>query len=171
VQNTYTYIARSMENPMRVATLTLHEDRMSIGIGAPIEQISAFLQDEAEEFEEGTENVETQSPWLRPLIISLIERRSTPFHIRDVEVSRSNGGLIVRAWSRVAGLRLFPVIMTWRQVDNPAAAEDFVREVNERKQVASPVRKFIGFLDYWATWAVGAVALLFMISQQRGRRA
>lgn len=171
MENTYTYIARSAENPLRVATFTLYADRMSIGLGAPLEQMGALMPDEAEESAESAEIIETGSPWLRPLIISLIERRTTPFHIRDVEISRSSGALRVYAWSRVAGLRLFPVIMSWREVDNPAAADDFVREIEERKQAASPVRKFIGFLDYWASWAIGLIAVFLMVSRQRGREA
>lgn len=172
MENTYTFIARSAQNPLRVATFTLYADRMSIGLGAPLEQVGALISEESEEPSDDSRDViATESPWLRPLIISLIERRSAPFHVRDVEIHRSNGGLSVYAWSRVAGLRLFPVIMTWDEVDNPAAADDFVREIKERKQAASPVRKFIGFLDYWASWVVGLLAVIFMVSRQRGNRA
>ena len=171
MENTYTFIARSAENPLRVATFTLYADRMSIGLGAPLEQVGALMPDESNEAAENAELIETGSPWLRPLIISLIERRTMPFHIRDVEISRSNGALSVYAWIRVAGLRLFPVIMSWSEVDNPAAADDFVREIQERKQAASPVRKFVGFLDYWVTWVSGLIAVFFTIRKQRGGRA
>lgn len=173
MENTYTFIARSAANPLRVATFTLHSDRMSIGMGSPIEQVESFIGDEeqAEGAVGGAEIIESQSPWIRPLIISLIERRSAPFHIGDVEVHRTNGGLHVHAWSRLAGLRFFPVIMRWSEVDNPAAADDFVREVGERQEAAPRVRKFIGFLDYWASWIAGFIALVVLVGRQRGRRA
>ncbi len=173
MENTYTFIARSAVNPLRVATFTMHGDRMSIGMGSPIEQMDSLIGDEDESEETGgaVDVIESQTPWIRPLIISLIERKSTPFHIRDVEVHRTNGGLHVHAWSRLAGLRFFPVIMRWNEVDNPAAAEDFAREVNERQETTSEVRKFIGFLDYWATWIVGVIAMVILVGRQRGRRA
>ncbi|MGD8632411.1 MAG: hypothetical protein PVF85_02505 [Anaerolineales bacterium] len=171
MENTYTFIARSALNPLRVATFTLHANRMSIGMGSPIEQVESIIPDDEQEGEINNDLIKSQSPWFRPLILALMERKWAPFHIRDVEVNRSDGGLHVRAWSRVAGLRLFPVILAWEQVDNPAAADDFVREVIERQEAASPVRKFIGFFDYWASWVAGVIALLFMIGRQRGRRA
>jgi hypothetical protein len=169
MKNTYTFIARSTSNPLRVATFTLHGDRLSIGMGSPIEQMESLIGEESEEVEaeESKEVIEAHSPWISPLIVSLIERRSTPFHIVDVEARRADGGLHVHAWSRLAGLRLFPVIMRWDEVDNPTAADDFVREVDERQEASPEGRKFIGFLDYWASWIVGAIALVAMIGRQR----
>jgi hypothetical protein len=171
MENTYTFIARSALNPLRVATFTLHGDRMSIGMGSPIEQMESIIPDDEKEADTNKDLIKSPSPWLSPLILALMERKWAPFHIRDVDVDQSNGGLNVRAWSRVAGLRLLPVILAWEQVDNPAAADDFVREVIERQEAASPARKFLGFFDYWVSWVVGVIALLFMIGKQRGRRA
>lgn len=173
MKNTYTFIARSAKNPLRVATFTLHGDRMSIGMGSPIEQMESLIGEKPEEdkVEDSKGAIESQSPWIRPLIVSLIERRSRPFHIGDVEAHRTNGGLRVHAWSRLGGLRLFPVIMRWDAVDNPAAADDFMREVQERKQASPEVRKFFGFLDYWVSWVAGVLALVIMIGSQRENRA
>jgi hypothetical protein len=173
MENTYTFTARSVTNPLRVATFTLHGDRMSIGMGSPIEQMESLIgdEDESEDTVGSVDVIQSQTPWIRPLIISLIERRSTPFHIGDVEAHRTNGGLHVQAWSRLAGLRFFPVIMRWDEVDNPAAADDFAREVNARQEMYPEIRKFIGFLDYWVSWVIGIISLIVLIGRQRGRRS
>jgi len=39
MENTYTYTARSIEDPEQVVTFTLQDHRMSVGLGAPLEQI------------------------------------------------------------------------------------------------------------------------------------
>lgn len=171
MENTYTYIARSAKNPRRVATFTLHGNRMSVGMGVPFEQMESLLPGGQEDSAEDTGTLESHAPWIQPLVVALLERRSEPFHISDVEVRHTNGGLHVHAWSRLAGLRLIPVMFRWSEVDNPAAAADFLREVEERKEQASTVRKFVGFLDYWVSWAAGLAALLLVVGRQRRSRA
>ena len=58
---TYTYTARSAENPERVVTFTLRGRRMSVGVGAPLEQVEQAIRlgrgetEEEEGEEEGTE--------------------------------------------------------------------------------------------------------------------
>lgn len=177
---TYTYTARSAENPERVVTFTLRGSRMSVGVGAPLEQMERAIslvrgeEEAAEELAEGElvkgeeVNVELDEKaklWLRPMAVSLIERGTRPLHVDDVMTSAADEWLQVRAWIRTGGLRLFPITLINGPVDNPVAAQDFVEEVHERKTATgfSP----LGIFDYWATWLVGGIGALMMLQQWR----
>jgi hypothetical protein len=176
---TYTYTARSAENPERVVTFTLRGRRMSVGVGAPLEQVEQAIRlgrgeeevEEAEAVEEGAEaelqvrEAERPKLWLRPLAVSLVERGTRPVHIDDVVANLADDWLQVRAWVRAGGLRLIPVTLIDGRVDNPVAAQDFVEEVQERKTVTG--LNIFGLLDYWATWVVAGVAALVMFQQWR----
>lgn len=177
---TYTYTARSAENPERVVTFTLRDRRMSVGVGAPLEQVEQAIrlgrgEEEAEEVEEVAEEgaepelrvreAERPKLWLRPLAVSLIERGTRPVHVDDVVANLADDWLQVRAWVRTGGLRLIPVTLIDGRVDNPVAAQDFVEEVHERKTVSG--LNVFGLLDYWATWIVAGIAALVMFQQWR----
>jgi hypothetical protein len=171
---TYTYAARSAENPERVVTFTLRDSRMSVGIGAPLKQVERAIRlgRREEEVEEGAEaeievrEAERPRLWLRPLAVSLIERGTRPVQVDDVVVNLADDWLQVRAWLRAGGLRLIPVMLIDGRVDNPVAAEDFVEEVRERKTVTG--LNLLGLLDYWVTWVVAGLVALVMF--QRWRR-
>lgn len=176
---TYTYTARSAENPERVVTFTLRDSRMSVGVGAPLEQVERAIQlsrgEEAgeergaEEAEEGAEleveEEERPKLWLRPVAVSLIERGTRPVHVDDVVANVSDDWLQVKAWIRTGGLRLIPITLIDGRVDNPVAAQDFVEEIGERKTVTG--FNVFGLLDYWATWIVAGIAALVMFQQWR----
>jgi len=174
---TYTYTARSAENPERVVTFTLRDRRMSVGVGAPLEQVEQAIRlgRGEEEVEESTEEAaeaemevrEAERPrlWLRPLAISLVERGTRPVHVDDVVANLSDDWLQVKAWIRAGGLRLIPITLIDGRVDNPVAALDFVEEVRERKTVTG--LNIFGLLDYWATWIVAGVVALVMLQQWR----
>ena len=96
MENTYTYTARSVENPEYSVTFTLFDHRMSVGTGAPMEQMAQALErvgaeeETAEETAEGEEieavEAEKQSKlWLKPMAISLVEQGTKPFHVEDVD--------------------------------------------------------------------------------------
>ena len=173
---TYTYTARSAENPERVVTFTLRDSRMSVGVGAPLEQVERAIElsrggdePELEEVEEGAE-VELAEPgrpklWLRPVAVSLVERGTRPVHVDDVVAKLTNDWLQVRAWIRAGGLRVVPITLIDGRVDNPVAAEDFVEEVEERKTVTG--LNVLGLFDYWATWIVAGVVGLLMFQKLR----
>ena len=177
---TYTYTARSADNPERVITFTLRDSRMSVGVGAPLEQVERAIklgrgreEVEAEEgFEEGAEvevaEAERPKLWLRPVAVSLIERGTRPVHVDDVAASVNNDWLQVRAWIRAGGLRLVPITLMDGRVDNPVAARDFVEEIHERRSTTGP--NILGLLDYWGTWiAAGVIALMLLQrSRQKG---
>ncbi len=180
-QNTYTYTARSVENPEYSVTFTLFDHRMSVGTGAPMEQMAqafehAGAEEEVEvEGAEGEESsvaaeVKKQSKlWLKPMAISLVERGTKPFHVDDVDADVEGDWLRVRGWVRAGGLRLAPVTLMKGRVDNPDAAQAFVAEVNERKAEAfGPLALF----DYWGVWFVAgfAVVLLLQLQRHRGKK-
>jgi hypothetical protein len=164
MRNTYTYTARSVDHPEKVVTLTLHDDKMTVGVGASLEQIEAAVATLRGDEERPSEDT---TLWLRPLAISLIERGTGPFSIADVDATVDGDLLKVQGWVRVAGLRSAPITLMEGRVDNPVAAQAFADEVARRKQaLAQPT----SFLDYWLTW-FGIVASLLMLFIYRRRRA
>lgn len=155
MKETYTYTARSAQDPDQLVTLTLHDHHMSVEVAAPLEHIETALEARAEESDVEAHPV----VWLKPLAVSLLERATKPFLIRDVAAKADNGDLQVKAWYRTGGLRLAPVTLVEGRVDNPEAADAFVKEV-ERRQASRDGRfGFLAFMDYWATW-LGVAAVL-----------
>lgn len=155
---TFTYTARSAVHPERVITFTLHDHSLSLDLGAPLEQIERAIQ-----AQEGEEGQDEESRWLRPIALSMLQRGASPFALDDVEAEVDGGGLSVTAWIRAGGLRLAPLIMTWNQVDNPAGAEAFVRELDRRKQKAPEQSSLGGPFDYWFSWLLGGlIGIVFL---------
>ena len=165
MENTYTYTARSIENPERVVTFTLQNHHLSVGIGAPLEQVETILQQVDAGGEAGRES--QAMLWLRPLAVSLLERGMGPFRVADVDAAAEDDRLRVNAWVRAGGLALAPVTLVNGRVDNPPAAQAFVEELTRRK---SEVTEALGLLDYWFTWIL-AGALIFGLFQVWRRRA
>ncbi|MGD8623911.1 MAG: hypothetical protein PVF47_03095 [Anaerolineae bacterium] len=158
MNHTYTYTARNVESPAQVVTLTLHNHHMSVGLGAPLEQVDRLMETEGED-EAETAATEPQI-WLKPLAISLVERGVGPFRIEDVYPQVEEDWLKVKAWYRAGGLGLVPVTLVDGQVDNAEAAQAFVQEVNRRKEEASTAPGPLGLLDYWITWFL-VISLFF----------
>jgi hypothetical protein len=158
MENTYTYTARSIENPEQVVTLTLQDHHMSVGLGAPLEQIEAVLQQEdpGEESGQGSQ----AKLWLRPLAVSLLERGVGPFQVADVNAAAEDDWLRVSAWYRAGGLALAPITLIDGRVDNPPAAQAFVEELKERKSEMTGAFGLLNLLDYWLTWILAGVLML-----------
>jgi hypothetical protein len=160
-QDTYTYTARSAINPSKVVTFTLHDHRMSVEPGAPLEHLERAL---------GTEEGQTEAeqkagiqPWVKPVAVSVMGRAARPFNVADVDVNAQDNRLQVTSWVRTTGLRLAPVVFRMEQVDNPEAAHAFANEVEERKASAAHPGRFRGPLDYWAGWLlVGLVTSVLL---------
>ncbi len=172
---TYTYTARSAEDPERVVTFTLRDSHMSVEVGAPMEQMERAIElgrgtvePSEEDVDEEVEVAEVEAPtlWLRPLAVSLVERGTGPVHVDDVAARLSEDRLHVKAWVRAGGLRLLPITLMDGRVDNPVAAADFVEEVRERKTATG--FNLLGLFDYWATWLAGGLVALVLL--QRSRR-
>lgn len=174
---TYTYTARSAEHPERVVTFRLRDSRMSVSLGAPLEQVERTLQigageEEPEAPEEALEEADEVEPadkpklWLKPMAVSLMERGMRPFHVDDVVAKAADDWLRVKAWIRAGNLRLLPFTLIEGRVDNPDAAHAFIEEVKERKTAAG--LSIFDLLDYWATWIVGGILMIVLF--QRWRR-
>jgi hypothetical protein len=171
---TYTYTARSAEDPQRVVTFTLRDSRMSVGVGAPLEQEEQVIrlsrdQESAEEGEarpkEGVAEQKGAKLWLRPVAVSLVERGTRPVHVDDVVARLDGDWLQVRAWIRTGGLRLLPITLIDGRVDNAVAAQDFVEQVRERRTDGG--LKPFDLFDYWATWVAGGLIALLMFRRWR----
>ncbi len=165
MKNTYTYTARSASNPEKVVTFTLHDSRMSVGTGAPLEQVMRVMESvKAEE--------ETAKPriWLRPLAIALAERGIKPFRVEDIDARVEEDWLKVKGWVRVGGLRLSPITLMEGKVDNAVAAQAFVAEVQARKAALAEHPVLLHILDYWLTWFAAGTFLLTLLQFWRGQK-
>lgn len=171
MEDTYTYTARSVENPEQVVTFTLHDHSMSVGLGAPLEQISRVLDAASPEPEAEGEEAGRPRLWLRPLAVSLVERGTRPFRVRDVYASTDEDWLRVSAWYRAGGLALAPVTLIEGQVDNAEAAEAFVQELETRKDEVGGAPGVLNLLDFWATWAVAGLAMFGLLQAWRRKGA
>lgn len=162
MENTYTYTARSIQNPEHVVTLTLQDHHMSVGLGAPLEQIESAMQqtDTGEEAGEKTGQGVQSKLWLKPLAVSLLERGVGPFRVADVNADAKDDWLRVSAWYRAGGLALAPITLVDGRVDNPPAAQAFVQELEDRKSEVKGAFGFLNVLDYWFTWILAATLIL-----------
>ena len=158
LENTFTYTARSLENPENVVTFTLHDHSMSVDMSVPIENLERALQSAAEAEQKMIPI--SQLPWLRPVSASLIQWGTHPFRVADIEASLEGYRLGVLAWIRLGGLRLAPIPLPIEPVDNPEAAEAFVKELSARKDTAESPGRFQGPLDYWAGWLLSALLII-----------
>lgn len=184
MEDTYTYIARSVERPERFAIFTLHNHSMSVDVGGLVEQIGTTLESvgegEAEALleeavddtqgEPASREVGSSGPWLLPLAVSIMQRVKRPFNIGDVVADLKERGLAIRAWIRWKGLRLIPIRFKWSEVDNPEAAEAFVDEVSQRRQETRHPGLFQGILDYWITWIGAGLIGGFLVARGLRRK-
>lgn len=161
METTYTYIARNVENPGQVVTFTLQNHHLSVGLGAPLEQIESMLERmDIDDTEEDTGQSSREILWLKPLAISLFERGVGPFRLEDVSAESKEEWLRVSAWYRAGGLALVPVTLVDGRVDNPEAAQAFVKELDTRKSDATGVISVFKLLDYWLTWILAGIFML-----------
>lgn len=165
MEETYTYTARSALDPSEVVTFTLHDHRLSVDPGVALEHVEQALETLGDEEEAEREEGDGYRPtWTKPTAVSLLEKRLSPFHVRDLDASLKGANLRVIAWMRAGGLLLAPVIFTVEQVDNPGAAEAFVKELKHRKQSVEQSGRLPGLMDYWAGWMlVGLFVLALML--------
>jgi hypothetical protein len=161
MEDTYTYMARSADDPARAVTFTLHDNSMSVGLGAPLEHVERALEPEGEV---------RPRLWLKPLAVSLLERGTRPFRVADVDAGAEGDWLWVTAWFRTSGLRVAPISLIKGRVDNPEAALAFVEELNRRKASAAGPIKLLEILDYWATWLLAGFLLIGLLGIWRRSR-
>ncbi|HDQ70872.1 MAG TPA: hypothetical protein ENN19_02115 [Chloroflexi bacterium] len=165
-ENTYTYTARNARRPEEIVTFTLHDHKLSIGVGSPLEHIERAV--------EARQDEETDYPiqsWLKPMALSLIERATSPFDVSDVIADVAEDILHVRAWYRVGGLRLSSITLVHGAVDNPAAAKAFAMELERRRADQSALDKILDVMDYWVTWFVAGFVMVFLLQIWRRRNS
>jgi len=159
MKDTYTYTARSADDPDEVATFTLHDHSLSVELGgALLAQMERVFQPEAGE----ADGEKPLPPWLKPALRALLPRLLRPFSVADVTVSTKEDGLWIMAWVRAGGLRLAPMTVGWKRVDNPDAAQAFVKELNKRKVSAAHPGRLPGPLDYWGIWLLMVFLVLIL---------
>jgi len=146
--STYTYTARSSEDPDKVVTFTLYDGHMRVNLTGVLEQASSVANAE-DRPAEMKHQVGLQA---RPAFMKLYENVSGPVAITDVRARLHHDRFALTAWPRVAGLRLAPLRLNLGPVDNQEAAAAFVDELKKRKKSSSQARKFPGPLDYWFGW-------------------
>lgn len=167
MENTYTFTARSANDPRKVVTLTLHGTWLSVGMGPALEQFERA----AEDGEAGEQRSLPARLWLRPMALSLLERTRGPFPVGDVFASVDGDNLTLKAWFRAGGLRSFPVTLVDGPVDNDEAAHAFVEELKLRKSEEESAFGFLELLDYWATWILGIGAIIGALAIWRRRQS
>jgi hypothetical protein len=162
---TYTYTARSANDPSNVVTFTLYNNHLRVNLTGIMEQAGLVVEAEEKPAELKTQ-ISTQA---KPAVMKIVEGFSGPAHISDVNARLQDEQLKVVLWQRAAGLRLAPVLFNMKKVDNPEAAEAFVDEVEHRKKEASSEARLWGPLDYWIGRAGLLVAAGFFIRWLRER--
>lgn len=146
-ENTFTYTARSKENPDRLATYTLHNGSVSVKFGeAMLEQVEEAI---AALDEDGGEAVEK---WLRPVATGTAQKLLEPIPVSDFNADLRGEALHTTSWIRAGGLRLAPMALTWTAVDNPDGAEAFVHELKRRQENTETTSTMPGPFDYWLAW-------------------
>ena len=155
MEDTYTYTARSVDNPQEVVTFTLHGRSVIVDIGVPLEHVERTVT-------EGEESA--PQAWLKPAVVSAMERGTRPFNVADVSARVDDDELWFAAWIRTGGLRLAPIAFNMGTVDNPDAAKAFAKEVRRRKEIVERPGRFPGLLDYWASWIFGSVLMVGIVA-------
>jgi len=165
---TYTYTARNVDNPDKVVTFTLDDERMRVNLTDLLDQAETVSSSESKP-KQLIHQIKSKA---KPVFLKVREKISGPVHISDVNAMLKDDKFLVRIWPRVAGLRLAPVGINLGQVDNGDAAEAFVNELKTRKETEPAVKRFVGPLDYWIGWA-GLMLLvgLFIRRSRQGAAA
>jgi hypothetical protein len=148
-----------------MAMFTLHNGSVSVDLANTLlEQVDQAYQASGDE-----EAAKRLTTWIKPTATGAIQKLMKPVPLADFDAEMSDDGLQATAWIRAGGLRLAPLMMTWQDVDNPDAAQAFVRELQERKASIQDDLSRPAPLDYWASWiviGVMAIALPVLLIRQ-----
>jgi hypothetical protein len=160
---TYTYTARSANDPSKVVTFTIYDQWMQVDLTGILDKIRHLASAE-EKPEAARQIISTQ---FKPMMTKMLENISAPVHISDVNAYLEAGKLKITLWQRIKGLRLAPILFNMQRIDNQDAAEAFVNELNLRKSRTSHAGRFAGPLDYWLGW-IGLIILLVLLLRWQG---
>jgi hypothetical protein len=170
-EDTFTFTARSVADPEKMAMFTLHNGSVSVDLGNTlVEQVGAAYEATGDE-----ESEKGFATWIKPAATGAIQKLVKPIPLTDFDAEMSGESLQATAWIRAGGLRLAPVMMTWQEVDNPDGAQAFVTELQNRKESIQDELARPAPLDYWASWIVigiMAIALpILFLKQWRKQQA
>lgn len=159
-EDTFTFTARSNENPEKTATFTLFQDSVSVQLGTAIlEQLDSASDSYEASDEDGLEGIKVID-WAKPVATGTLQKILQPLSIHDFDADLDDKSFRMTAWVRSKGLRLAPIIITWEDVDNPVAAQAFVNELRKRKKASVTSNKLPSVFDYWASWIIAGISSL-----------
>jgi hypothetical protein len=167
---TFTYTARSIDDPARAVTFTLRDHHLTAEFALPSEEIEQRLKTAArQEAADSKQQAETDQ-WLAAVAEPLRERGNEPFVLDDVDASMAGEDLRVTAWSHTEDRRLQPIVIALEHVDNPQAAAAFANEVNRRKLASARRVRLTQAVGRRAIWYVmgfiSAVALIVWLQKK-----
>jgi hypothetical protein len=164
---TYTYTARSADDPTQVITITLYNHTLSIGPSTP-EQIAPRLRSTMPTAKPEADDL--SADWTKAVAL-LQESNCGRFALMDVETSIVKDSLRLVIWSRSNKRHWLPITIAMEHVDNPDAARAFVKELNRRKMSARRRERLFGFVGTRITWFIAGtfVASAAMISLRSKR--
>lgn len=163
--DTYTFTARNAEDPDKVVTFTLDDERMRVNLTDLVDETQKVMSSDSK----AKELLRLTQSKAKPVLMKLKDKIFGPVHVSDVNAKLNEDKFKVRMWQRVAGLRLAPVGIDMGHVDNEDAAEAFVDELQSRKEIEPAAKKFFGPFDYWFGWA--GLMLLAGLFIQRYRQS
>jgi hypothetical protein len=164
---TMTFTARDAYDPDKIATFTLQNGSVSIDFG---EKLRQQVEEALDKISNEQAGVLTSAA--KPVISASLQKLLEPFPLEDFAASLDGDLLKTRAWVRAGGLRLAPVVLNWKQVDNPVAAAAFVEALQQRQSERGGISRLLSPLDYWLIWVlvgVTAVIIPIILRQQRDR--
>ena len=161
---TYTYTARSVDDPARAVTFTLQDHHLTAEFVLPPEEIEQRIKAAARQTEvEAGQHVETDK-WIAAVAEPLRERGDEPFTLEDVDASMAGEDLRVTAWSHTEDRHLQPIVIALEHVDNPQAAAAFAREINHRKLASARRVRLVSAIGGRAFWyLVGFISALALL--------
>ncbi len=152
MSKTYTYTARSADDPAQVATFTFYDQNLSIELSTPITQAKSKAKDQSIAWREAA---------------SILKGLDKPrLDVADVDAGVEKDCLRLMAWACARDRRWLPITIVIEHVDNAEAARAFVKELNRRKMAAARrarMRTWLGARPYWFL-AGSLTALVAMIS-------
>jgi hypothetical protein len=170
-ENTFTYTARSVQNPEKTAMFTLHNGSVSIQLGDTLMEQAKEAYDESF----GVEDDRQLTAWIKPVATGALQRLLQPIPLADFDADVKGEALQATAWIRAGGLRVAPVMIIWQEIDNPEGANAFVAELQERKEALAGTGRLPDPFDYWASWImIGLMSIvlpIMLLRQLKKRRS
>jgi hypothetical protein len=167
---TYTYTARSIDDPARAVTFTLHDHHLTAEFALPSEELEQRLKVVTRQEEADSKQQAETDKWLAAVAEPLRERGDEPFVLEDVDASLAGEDLRVTAWSRTQDRHLQPIVIALEHVDNPQAAAAFTHEINRRKLSSARRVRFMQAIGRRTIWFgvgfISAVALIVWLQKK-----